>query len=94
MKLMPRCESETQEKIYEDAAIHSVLAEMKTATDRYGTFHSTHEAYGVLREEVDELWADIKGNDLVRMRYEAIQVAAMAIRLVIDAERTMKNGGN
>lgn len=49
---------------------------------------SAHEAYGVLLEEVDELWDHVKTKqskrDLDAMRKEAIQVAAMAIRFVVD----------
>lgn len=50
--------------------------------------NSAHEGYGVLAEEVDELWDHVKvrqdKRDLVAMRKEAIQVAAMAIRFVYD----------
>ena len=50
--------------------------------------NSAHEAYGVLLEEVDELWAHVKTKqsrrDLPAMRKEALQVAAMAIRFARD----------
>lgn len=46
----------------------------------------SHEAYGVLLEEVDELWDEMKRKVINRaaMRKEAIQVAAMAIRFVMN----------
>lgn len=46
----------------------------------------SHEAYGVLLEEVDELWDEVKKRVIDRkaMRKEAIQVAAMAIRFVMN----------
>jgi hypothetical protein len=49
-------------------------------------FSSPHEGYGVLLEEVDELWDEIKKQQpsCARMRAEAIQVAAMAIRFIED----------
>ena len=50
--------------------------------------NSAHEGYAVLLEEVDELWAHVRLNqgrrDIVAMRNEAIQVAAMAIRFAVD----------
>jgi hypothetical protein len=46
-------------------------------------FNSTHEGFAVLKEEVDELWDEVKRNaDKARLREEAIQVAAMAIRFI------------
>lgn len=46
---------------------------------------SRHEGYAVLLEEVDELWDSIKQNQPKSIvREEAIQVAAMAIRLIAD----------
>lgn len=46
-------------------------------------FHSTHEGYGVLKEEVDELWDVIKQDgSKERLKSESIQVAAMAIRII------------
>lgn len=48
---------------------------------------SAHEGFAVLDEERDELWDEVKANHperKARMRAEAIQVAAMAIRFVED----------
>lgn len=50
--------------------------------------NSAHEGYGIILEEMDELFAHVKtkqkNRDLDKMRAEAIQVAAMAIRLAHD----------
>jgi NTP pyrophosphatase (non-canonical NTP hydrolase) len=59
----------------------AVLGEAKRARDRYGDFTSTHEAYGVLAEEVSELLDAIRANELDSVEKEAIQVAAVAMRL-------------
>jgi hypothetical protein len=65
-----------------------VRDEVKGATELYGPFHSAHEGYGVLLEEVDELWTEVKvrqtARDIEKMKKEAIQVAAMACRFVVD----------
>ena len=55
------------------------------ATKKFSKFSSTHEGYAVILEELDELWHEIKKNgDKANMRDEAIQVAAMGFRFVVD----------
>lgn len=66
--------------------IDCVVAELKVATRRFGPFASSHEGYAILREEVDELWDEVKANDIRRARQEAVQVAAMALRFLIDVQ--------
>lgn len=47
-------------------------------------YASYHEAYGVLKEEVDEFWEEVRLKEANRkpenLRHELIQVAAVAIR--------------
>ncbi len=81
-------EVDMYEKDRQAKAVSAIIEELQRSTDKYGPFKSTHEAYGVLREEVDELWDACKANKLFEMEAEAIQVAAMALRLIIDARRT------
>ena len=56
--------------------------------DKFPPFHSAHEGYAVLLEEVDELWDEVKkkprNREPQKMRAEAIQIAAMALRMVLD----------
>lgn len=70
--------------------LHHTLNEIRTeflrASNLHGQFNSQHEGYGVLKEEVDELWDAIKANDHKGARLEAVQVAAMALRFLIDLE--------
>ena len=69
-------------------AFIAVEHELEGATRRYGPFYSAHEGYAIILEEMDELWSIIKRKPdsvkLEEMREEAIQVAAMAMRFLID----------
>ena len=49
-------------------------------------FKNYHEAYAVILEEVDELWDEIKkkNQDKEKIRQEAIQSAAMLLRLITE----------
>lgn len=66
-----------------------VRDELGYALAKFPPFHSAHEGWAVIREELDELWTEVRANQSVsgrnqRMRREAIQVAAMAIRFVLE----------
>lgn len=69
-----------------DQAVRLVEAEYIKATGEFGQFHSAHEGKGIIEEEFDELWAEIKAKprDEAKMRKEAIHLAAMAIRFLVD----------
>jgi len=73
----------------------AVLSEINRAKLLHkGDFNNLHEAYAVLFEEVDELWDLVKTNPLKHyssmaaykadVQKEAIQVCAMAIRLIVE----------
>jgi NTP pyrophosphatase (non-canonical NTP hydrolase) len=66
------------------AVMDEVTEEICKADDRFGGFTSTHEGYGVLAEEVSELLEAIRSNKAESVRHEAIQVAAVAMRLAIS----------
>lgn len=65
-----------------------VGAEVSRAEQQWPKFNSAHEGYAVLLEEADELKAHVftnqKHRDLAAMRREAVQVAAMAVRFVLN----------
>jgi hypothetical protein len=69
---------------------NEVQRELLRAMNLHGSMKSGHEGYAVLLEEVEELWDVVKSNPKKlsnhneRMREEAIQVAAMAMRFVVD----------
>ena len=58
-----------------------IATEIKYADTRYGPFKSTHEALGVLVEEMSELVDAIRSNKLESVFIEACQVSAVAARL-------------
>lgn len=69
------------------AAVFDVLAELYSAGIKHPTpMHSRHEGYAVIMEELDELWDEIKFQkpDPVKVRKEAVQVAAMALRFLAE----------
>lgn len=64
----------------------AVELELVEALAKFPSFHSPHEGYAVILEELEELWTLVqsnRGRDQIA-REEAIQVAAMAIRYVFD----------
>jgi hypothetical protein len=67
-----------------DEALKQIEHEYLRASDLYPDLHSNHEAYAVIKEEIDELWdaikkqKGIKGNKEIRA--ELIQVGAMVVR--------------
>ena len=66
--------------------------ELDAAIRTFPPFNSAHEGYAVIAEELDELWQEVMANkggtrlaiNRDVMRREAIQVAAMAVRFIID----------
>jgi hypothetical protein len=68
-----------------------VVAEAGRAARIHDPMHSPHEAYGVIKEEFEEFWAEVKAFNLPKgkdtrpnMRLELIQTAAMCIRAIRD----------
>lgn len=65
-----------------------LVEEAYNAANRYPPFNSAHEGFAVLQEEVDELWDEVKKSPKKRepekMREEAIQTGAMALRFLFD----------
>lgn len=68
------------------AALRAVEAEVSRAEAKFPPFHSAHEGWAVIMEEVDELWDMVRRDsaDSLAARRECIQVAAMAIRFMKD----------
>lgn len=69
----------------------TVADELNRAIAQWPPMHSAHEGYAVILEELDELWLVVqKAQKMhpdaakVAMAKEAKQVAAMAMRFLID----------
>lgn len=75
---------------YTEAAFE-VLGEISNARAAHRPTLSSHEAFAVLAEEVDELWDEVKKNGrkhperMENIRKEAKQVAAMAIAMMVES---------
>ena len=69
-----------------DRTIEDVVAELHRAQKRFPPFHSAHEGYAVILEEEQELWDEIrlKSGTPEGRRTEAVQLAAMALRFLLD----------
>jgi NTP pyrophosphatase (non-canonical NTP hydrolase) len=70
-----------------------VREEVAAADARYPGYHSAHEAFAVLLEEVDELWDEVRKKQALRDRdqmvRELVQVAAVCHRFAAY----LKSGG-
>ena len=66
--------------------VPEVLQELGRARAKFNPFPSEHHGYAVLLEEVHELWEEVRSKDATpeNVRAEAVQVAAMGIRFILD----------
>lgn len=66
----------------------AMMQEMQRAQLDFPPMHSLHEAYAILKEEVDEFWDEVKLKPALRNQdaliKELVQVATMAWRTVYD----------
>jgi len=75
--------------------LEQVEAEAARAEEKYGPFRSSHEGLGVLLEEFHELTEAIRHNEPAEVQAEAIQVAAVAMRIAeaLDLPKVRKRSG-
>jgi len=78
-----------------NAILSEVHVEASEARMKFHSYHSMHEGYAVLLEEMDELWEEIKNpqeaRDLHKIRKELVQVASVAVLFLYDFENITKN---
>lgn len=75
-------------------ACGDVMDELLAAVDKFPPFNSAHEGFAALKEEVDELWEQVRSKqgarDVDKMDRETVQVAAMALRFLLDVTRARR----
>lgn len=72
-----------------ELALDGICEEFERACEKFPPMHSNHEGYAVIKEELDELWREIMRHhdpfsSTPKMETEAIQLAAMALRFLVD----------
>jgi len=64
--------------------------ELNYAQSKFAGYHSYHEAYAVILEELDEFWEIVRqqdnDRDPIAARKELLQIAVTAWRAAIDLE--------
>lgn len=68
-----------------DFVLGLVREEIERAMLKHRAYASAHEAWAVIREEVDELWDEVKADNGYTMGAfkEAEQIAATAVRYIV-----------
>ena len=71
-----------------DDALRLIDEELSRACEKFNKYNSDHEGYAVIKEELDELWEEVKTKrserDRDKLRNEAMQVATTALRFMVD----------
>jgi hypothetical protein len=68
-----------------DLALTLITDELVRAREKWPAgFHSGHEGYAVILEELDELWDAVRLDATDAAGMEAVQVAAMALRFLLE----------
>lgn len=72
--------------------ITDLQTEVYKAMHKHAPMRSPHEGHSVIEEEFDELWDHVKADTgrTPAARKEALQLAAMAVRYIIDLIDTPK----
>jgi hypothetical protein len=75
-------------------ALAKIRIEYERAAARHGAFNSGHEGYAVIREELDELWDEVKTTDgLGRACEEEVQVGCDGSALSGRSAQGNEEGG-
>ena len=69
-------------------ALNAIACEHDLAIDKFPTFRSAHEGLAIIEEEFEELKREVfrkqSERSIAKMKQEAIQLGAMAMRFLID----------
>lgn len=69
-----------------EAQCMEVAQEYNRARKIFPMFRSSHEGYAVILEELEEMWDEIKANNIPDARKECIQLAAMALAFLLEVK--------
>ena len=61
-----------------------IYREATSAREQFPPFNSAHDGWAVLWEEVDEIWDEVRADNVEAAIAEAIQAGAMCVRFVAD----------
>ena len=75
------CRTDEQKAI--DDIFDNVKKEYINSVTKHGNFNSTHEGWAVIKEELEELWEDVKKDDHIHAKLEATQVTAMGLKFLV-----------
>jgi hypothetical protein len=64
------------------ALSQELIDEYYFSLKKHKEFNSTHEGYAVIKEELEELWDEVKKDDYVNCRKEVVQLGAMALKFL------------
>jgi len=73
-----------------DKCVEEIRDEYIKAKRKFLPFYNLHEAYAIIKEELDEFWEVVRLNQsknpdrIKKAREEAIQIAAMALGVVYE----------
>jgi hypothetical protein len=68
-----------------ERVITQLFKELKFGVDKFGPYNSAHEAVAVIEEEFLEFREAVFRNyERIHQRHEALQVAATALRFVLE----------
>ena len=71
----------------------AIEQELIRARARFAPLSSSHEAYAVIAEEVDEFWDAVKANNERAALAEVVQIAATALRFLVERPPMDKRNG-
>ena len=85
--LLPKRTTNAEYNLSLENLYTEILIELNKAREAFPTdYNSLHEAYGVIAEEIHELFIEIiqKEPDLKKVRKEAIQSIVVLLRLILE----------
>jgi len=80
-----RIEDQARLELAVDSVLAKIREELLRAKRKHPKpFNSPHEGYAVILEEMDELFDEVRADNITRQREEAVQVGAMAARYLLE----------